>query len=265
MSSPSTSASPSASLRRVDLHTGEDLSRDDLIALQRDIASRVVLEDGYSLGVVAGMDMTSIEGEDGSATIVSGVVVLDPSHRVLERAHAVLETNRPYVPGLLFFREGTAAVLSVMRLKARPTLLFVNRCGINHPRMAGLASHLGVLLEMPTIGVTKSVLCGSFSPPDRVGDASPLLYRGRKVGHVFLSKKDCRPIVVAPGHLVSMRSALDLVRHHLAGHRLPEPCQVAHRYVKEVKRQTIHRRLDSPPSPGASSSGSCPGRSHRCR
>lgn len=213
------------------------------------------------------MDMTSIEGEDGSATIVSGVVVLDPSHRVLERAHVVFETNRPYVPGLLFFREGAVALQSVMRLKARPTFLFVNRCGINHPRMAGLASHLGVLLEMSTIGVTKSVLCGSFSPPNRVGDASPLLYRGRKVGHVFFSKKDCRPIVVAPGHLVSMRSTLDLVRHHLAGHRLPEPCQVAHRYVKEIKRRTMGHLPghDSPPSPGASSSGSCLGRSHRCR
>ncbi len=99
-------------------------------------------------------------------TNVSGVVVLDPSHRVLERA---------------------AAVQSVMRLKARPTLLFVNRCGINHPRMAGLASHLGVILDMPTIGVSKSVLCGSFSPQDQVDDASSTRFASRPRSIFFRS------------------------------------------------------------------------------
>ncbi len=121
----------------------------------------------------------------------------------------------------------------------RPTILFVDGCGINHPRRAGLASQIGVTMDVPTVGVSKNVLCGSFEPPGRVGDASPLIFEGELVGYVLFSKKRCRPIVVAPGHRVSVDGALDLARRYLRDHKLPEPCFVAHQHVNDVKRRIL--------------------------
>ena len=102
---------------------------------------------------------------------------------------------------------------------------------------------IGVALEIPTVGVSKNVLCGTFNPPRRVGDASPLVHDGERVGYVFLSKKRCRPIVVAPGTGVSVDSALDLARRYLRDHKLPEPCFLADRHVSEVKRRILSGEL----------------------
>lgn len=114
------------------------------------------------------------------------------------------------------------------RLETRPTILFIDGCGINHPRRAGLASIIGVTLDIPSVGVSKNVLCGTFDPPGRVGEASPLVHRGEKVGYVLFSRKGCRPIVVAPGHRVSVDGALYLAMRHLRDHKLPEPSFLAH-------------------------------------
>jgi deoxyribonuclease V len=96
-----------------------------------------------------------------------------------------------------------------------------------------------VTLDVPTVGVSKNVLCGTFDPPAQVGDASPLVYEGELVGHVLFSKKRCRPIVVAPGTRVSVDGALDLARRYLRDHKLPEPCFAAHQHVNEVKRRIL--------------------------
>ena len=210
-----------------------------LFSLQDDIAAMVVLEDRFSEEVVAGVDQAFISGDEGRELVVSGAVAIDSSLRPQSRSWAVIETTFPYLPGLLYFREGPCAVEAAKRLDRAPTILFVDGCGINHPRRAGLASMIGVALDVPTVGVSKNVLCGTFDPPRRVGDASPLVHRGEIVGHVLFSKKRCRPIVVAPGHRVSVESALDLARRHLRDHKLPEPCFLAHQHVNEVKRRIL--------------------------
>jgi len=210
-----------------------------LFSLQEEIASRVVLEDRFSEEVVAGVDQAFISTEDGGEMVISGAVALDSSLRPLTNSWASLETTFPYIPGLLSFREGPAALEAVRRLELRPTLLFVDGCGVNHPRKAGLASHIGVALDVPTAGVSKNVLCGAFDPPGRVGDASPLVCDGELLGYVLLSKKGCRPIVVAPGTRVSVDSALDLARRYLRSHKLPEPCFAAHQHVNDVKRRIL--------------------------
>jgi deoxyribonuclease V len=214
-----------------------------LFSLQDEIAPRIVLEDRFSEEVVAGVDQAFISREDAREMVVSGAVAFDSSLLPLSKSWAVLETTFPYLPGLLSFREGPAAVEAVKRLEARPTILFVDGCGINHPRKAGLASVIGVALDLPTIGVSKNVLCGTFDPPGRVGDASPLVYEGERVGYVLFSKKRCRPIVVAPGHRVSVESALDLAIRHLRDHKLPEPCFAAHQHVNNVKLQIMSGEL----------------------
>ncbi len=217
--------------------------RRHLYSLQDEIASRVVLEDRFSEKVVAGVDQAFISREDGRVMVVSGAVAFDSSLLPHSKSWAILDTTFPYLPGLLSFREGPAALEAVKSLETRPTILFVDGCGINHPRRAGLASQIGVTLDLPTVGVSKNVLCGTFDPPDEVGDASPLVYEGEQVGHVLFSKKRCRPIVVAPGTRVSIDGALDLARRYLRDHKLPEPCFAAHQHVNEVKRQILSGEL----------------------
>ena len=221
--------------------------RERLFSLQEVVASEVDLEDRFSEEVVAGVDQAFISGEDGREMVISGAVAFDSFLRPISKSWALLETTFPYLPGLLSFREGPAAMEAVKRLETRPTLLFVDGCGINHPRKAGLASSIGVALNLPTVGVSKNILCGTFDPPGRVGDASPLFFEGKHVGYILFSKifskKRCRPIVVAPGHWVSVESALDLARRHLRDHKLPEPCFMAHQHVNQVKCQILSGEL----------------------
>lgn len=112
----------------------------------------------------------------------------------------------------------------------------VDGCGINHPRRAGLATHIGVALDVPTIGVTKHILCGEGKEPVHLGEVSPLVFQGSQVGWLIKSCTRCRPIVVAPGHRVSMEGALKITMDMLKGHKLPEPCLLAHKYVNILKK-----------------------------
>lgn len=208
-----------------------------LLAHQERTASKVVLEDRFSADLVGGVDQAFISSP--AELVVSGAVALDPSFRIVARSSAALEATFPYVPGLLSFREGPAALEAVRRLDPSPTLLFVDGCGINHPRRAGMASAIGVALDLPTIGVTKNILCGTFDPPRHGGEASALHHQGEVVGYVLLSRKGCRPIVVAPGHRVTPESALDLARRCLLDQKLPEPCLAAHKHANEVKRRIL--------------------------
>jgi deoxyribonuclease V len=215
-----------------------------LFEVQRKIASRVILDDRYSTEAVAGVDQ-AFAGD----LVISGAVILGPSFDVISDASCSVKTSFPYIPGLLSFREGPAAIKAVRKLLTKPTFVFVDGCGINHPRMAGLATYVGVALDLPTIGVSKSALCGEFELPQKAGEATPLFYNGKQVGHLMKTRKGCRPIVIAPGHRVSVDSSLELAREYLADHKLPEPCRLAHEYVNQVKRD-LGRTTWIKPSPG---------------
>ena len=160
------------------------LSERHLFEVQRKIASRVILENSYSTEAVAGVDQAFDRD-----LVFSGTVVLGPSLEVTDKASCSVKTSFPYIPGLLLFREGPAAIRAVKKLSVRPTLLFVDSCGINHPRMAGLATYVGVALDMPTIGITKTVLCGEYDLPERAGESTPLFYNGNQVGYLLRSRK----------------------------------------------------------------------------
>ncbi len=112
----------------------------------------------------------------------------------------------------------------------------IGRCGINHPRSAGLATHIGVALDIPTIGVSKNILCGVPEQPAGAGTVQLLMYDGRQIGWVLKSKENCNPIIVAPGHRVSMESSIEITRHCLRGYKLPEPTRQAHIYANLIKR-----------------------------
>jgi deoxyribonuclease V len=201
-----------------------------MLAVQRKIASQVILEDRFSLASVASVDQAFVDD-----MVISAATVLDKECAVIAEGRSRQTTHIPYCPGYLCFREGPAAIKAVRTLPVRPTLVFVDGCGINHPRRAGLASYIGVILDLPTIGVSKSVLCGSFDLPQDVGEAAPLRHEGSQVGYILKSKKGCRPIVVAPGHKISADSALDAARTFLKGHKLPEPSRLAHEHARRLR------------------------------
>lgn len=117
-----------------------------LLEVQRKIASHVILENSYSIEAVAGVD----QAFDGDI-VFSGSVVLGLSLEVIDKASCSVKTSFPYIPGQLSFREGPAAIRAVRMLSTRPSLIFVDGCGINHPRMAGLATYVGVALDLPTV------------------------------------------------------------------------------------------------------------------
>ncbi len=227
--------------------------REELYAIQRGIARKAIREDGIDkrdIRTVAGADQSFIRDE----IIISAVVSIElASLKPVERAHSVMPLTFPYIPGLLSFREAPSIIKAFRKLKNRPDVLMIDGCGINHPRGAGLATHVGVHLDMPTIGVSKRILCGECVPPEREMEASILRYNGRHVGFCLKSKKGCKPIIIAPGHKISLQTSLEVVRKCLRGYKLPEPTRIAHNYARELKNlfmddeQRLNTSIEDPP------------------
>ncbi len=162
--------------------------------------------------------------------------------RVLETRGARRGVQFPYVPGLLSFRE-IPVILTVLRgLTTSFDAVMCDGQGIAHPRRLGLASHLGIILEMPALGCAKSRLVGSHAPVGRRrGDRVPLLDGDERVGTVLRTRDDVRPVFVSPGHLCDHDDAICWVLACGGGYRLPEPTRLADRYVAAYKRQGAYR------------------------
>jgi deoxyribonuclease V len=135
----------------------------------------------------------------------------------------------PYVPGLLAFRELPALLEAIAMLKRAPDVIIVDGHGYAHPRRFGITCHLGVLLDVPTIGCAKSILVGDADPPENhIGASTPLIHKGDVVGSALRSKLNTKPLFVSIGHRVSLQSACALVLNCCRGYRLPEPTRLAH-------------------------------------
>ena len=209
-----------------------DHSRMSLLAAQRRVSKRAIVEDSFGeIQVIAGVDQAFMDDR-----IISGIVLLRwNSFDVMELTHSIEPVHFPYITTYLSFREGPAIVSAFKKLRTPPDILMVDGAGINHPRRAGIATHIGVALDIPTIGITKRILCGSGEEPSNVGEAVPLLYKSSQIGWLLKSNKRSRAIIVAPGHKVSLNSSLSIVNACLRGHKLPEPLRLAHKFVNEIK------------------------------
>lgn len=205
-----------------------DLSPQEAIALQRELAARVRCEDDFPPPRwIAGVDVSTSRGaEDGYAAIV---VLRVPELEIVDVAEARMPLPMPYIPGLLSFREVPVALAAYARLKVEPDLIMVDGQGRAHPRRFGIACHLGVLLDKPTIGCAKSILVGTHDdlPPER-GSTAPLVHRQEVVGVAVRTKNKVNPVFVSCGHRISMESAVRWVLDCARGYRLPEPTRQAH-------------------------------------
>lgn len=205
-----------------------------LRAEQQQRASEVILEDDCideQVRFIAGADV-GFE-QQGEVTRAAIAILRYPSLELVEYQIARVETSLPYIPGLLSFREYPALLAAWAQLQQRPDLVFVDGQGIAHPRRLGVASHFGLLVDVPTIGVAKSRLCGHFQPLENNNGAAqslavqPLIDGDEQLGWVWRSKARCNPLFISPGHRVSVASALTWVQRCMAGYRLPEPTRWA--------------------------------------
>jgi deoxyribonuclease V len=169
--------------------------------------------------------------------LTAGIVVWDRwADTVVDTASVTAETSFPYVPGLLSFREIPALLQAVRMLGTVPDAWMVDGQGIAHPRRLGIAAHLGLALDAPTVGCAKSILCGTHGRlGKKPGSETPLVHEDERIGTVLRSKAKTNPLIVSPGHLCDHASASALVRACLRGYRMPEPTRLAHLYVNAVR------------------------------
>ena len=213
-----------------------DLTPKQAIALQRELSRRVVRNDDFrKIRCVAGADI-SLDKETNTG--YAGVIVYSfPSLEEIERRWASGPLRFPYVPGLLSFREGPLLLKALAKLRTEPDLLLFDAQGIAHPRRFGLASHLGLVLDKPAIGVAKSRLCGTHSEPaKRAGAWTKLRDRHETIGAVLRTRTNVKPVFISTGHRISLETAVELALACSDGTRIPRPTREADRWVAQLKK-----------------------------
>ena len=199
------------------------------IAIQNRLRARVITTDQFeTITTVAGID-AGFE-QEGTITRAAVVVLKLPELTLLEQAIAYRPTTFPYVPSLLSFREMPTVLDALTQLTLEPDLIVCDGAGIAHPRRLGIASHLGVLINKPTIGVAKSRLLGTHNelPPEK-GAWVPLMDQGETIGAVLRSRTGTKPLYVSPGYRISLNTAVDYVLQCTPKYRLPETTRLADR------------------------------------
>lgn len=188
-------------------------------------------------------DVQTIAGADisfnkYSPTLYAGIVVLSlPDLQVVEEVGVVAETQFPYVPGLLSFREIPPLLQAWERLHTTPDAIMLDAHGIAHPRRFGLACHVGLLLNIPAFGCAKSILVGTHGEfPAQRGSSVPLVDKSETIGTVVRSKDKVKPLYVSPGHLIDMEASVALTLACHGGYRQPEPTRHAHHLVNALRR-----------------------------
>ncbi|MCC2630622.1 MAG: deoxyribonuclease [Candidatus Paceibacter sp.] len=177
--------------------------------------------------------------------IFAGIIVLKyPTLEVVEYATLQSETNFPYIPGLLSFREAPALVEVWQKLKRKPDMLVVDGQGIAHPRRLGIATHIGITLDVPTIGCAKSLLYGVGEEPDLKAGSIAYLYdkynKEEILGVQLRTKDNIKPVIVSPGHKVSIEQAIEIMKAMTRKYRIPEPTRLAHELVNQFRRGELH-------------------------
>lgn len=156
----------------------------------------------------------------------------------IEDVYAFTKTVFPYIPGFLSFREGPAAIKAINRLKIKPDVILFDGQGITHPKGIGIATHVGVLLNIPTIGCAKSRLIGNYSEPGSMKrQYSYLRHHGKIIGAVLRTRNNVKPVFVSPGHLIDLKGAIDIVLKCTGNFRIPEPLRRADHFSKRLKKK----------------------------
>lgn len=194
---------------------------------QAKLARKVSVKDGFSeIKLIAGTDQAYYADK-----IISAIAVLNyEDMKLVELKYTVQLVSFPYIPTFLSYRESPAVVETYNKLDNKPDIILVDGNGILHPRKFGVASHLGLLLDKPTIGIAKSLLLGDEKDNKIFVNDEPRAF-------IVKTKDFAKPLYISPGHMVSMKSSLEIVTHCLKGSKLPEPLKIAHNYANKIKKK----------------------------
>lgn len=207
--------------------------------IQKMLRTRISLKDSLdleNLRWVGGADVSYTKGEE---TLYGAVVVLSfPDLGVVEERWIQGRVSFPYIPGLLSFREAPILLRAFSLLQRRPDAVIFDGQGIAHPRGLGLASHVALFLDLPSVGCAKTRLVGEHREVGREkGSLSWIEFKGKRVGAAVRTRTDVKPVFVSPGHRMSLRTATRLVLATCRGYRLPEPTRLAHQLVNRVRKE----------------------------
>ncbi len=219
------------------------LSPKEAVSLQKTLAGLVVTQPlPAGLKIVGATDISYSKSSDLLIAVIATFKL--PGLEFIESAHHVCRATFPYVPGLLSFREIPPLLEAWGGIAKKPDVILCDGQGIAHPRKLGLAAHLGLCLDLPTVGCAKSRLCGSYDePPLKKGSSRPLLLNGEQVGCVLRSRDSVKPIYVSPGHLSDVESSKRLVLRCLDRFRIPGPLRFAH-----IEANRLRIEIETPES-----------------
>ncbi len=215
-----------------------NLSYSQAIALQKSLSGKVqTIELKKQPKTIAGIDCAFSKDKK---RIVACVVVLKlPGFELIETENAVQKLTFPYIPGLLSFREAPACLAAVEKLKHELDAFIIDGQGIAHPRRFGLACHLGLFFNKPTIGCAKSRLIGSFEEPaSNKGSFGPLKDGRETIGAVVRTRTNVKPVFVSVGNKCLLKNAIDVILNCTTKYRIPEPARLAHQLVNALKLKT---------------------------
>ncbi len=255
---------------RPDLEPDAGFSREEMETLQREIADVAVFDDRFEFDpaslsnpleaaasgreppIVVGVDQSFLTDESGEQNRALSAVVATRGGEVIERVHAVTSLEIPYIPGLLSFREGRPILAALADLSVEPDLLLFDGSGRIHFRQAGIATHMGVVLDVPSVGVAKSLLCGCPRESTEnlpAGSRVPIeansrvdATEGTLLGYAVQTRqydspdRHINPLYVSPGHRVGPETAADAALELASSYKLPEPVRLADAYADEAKR-----------------------------
>ena len=217
-----------------DLHPW-NVTYKEAVRIQKCLKDKVILKKiNKRIEYVAGLDVSYAKG---SNKMWAGVIVLDfPSLGKTEERWSQKKVSFPYIPGLLSFREIPVLIDALRKIEIEPDLIFCDGQGIAHPRGLGLASHLGVLLNKPTIGCAKSLLVGKYNQVgEHKGDYVYLRHQNRVIGAVVRTKSKVKPIFISPGYGIMLNDCIKFVLETCSTYRIPEPTRQAHLLVNSVR------------------------------
>ncbi|MBD2022448.1 deoxyribonuclease V [Leptolyngbya sp. FACHB-36] len=226
------------------------LTAEEAIVIQQSLRSEIVTTDQFgTIRYVAGVDV-GFE-DDGTVTRAAVAVLKLEDLTLQDRAIARRPTKFPYIPGFLSFREVPAVLDALQRLHVLPDLLLCDGQGIAHPRRFGIACHLGLLTDLPAIGVAKSLLVGRHADvPDERGSWQPLTHKGETVGAALRTRPGTKPLFISTGHRVSLDTAIAYVMRCTPKYRLPETTRQAHNLASgPAIDQPAEAPIDQPAEP----------------
>lgn len=205
-----------------------NLTAQQAVELQKQLAYEVVAEDRFDepIKTVAGIDL----GYDPDSNISRAVVVVlkFPELELIESQEAKMPVQFEYIPGLLSFRETPVAIKALEKLETTPDLILCDGQGLAHPRAFGIACHIGLIADVPTIGAAKSVLVGKFENlGEKRGSVAPMIYKKREVGAAVRTRDKVQPVYVSAGHRISLEKAVEYVLACSPKYRLPETTRLA--------------------------------------